>query len=167
MSEDAGQNWMEGILDILKEAVEGGQPGAMTAFVENTRAGGQAHGLLPTLQRLNAIQASQDLNGSTVAGHAAHTAFHLEVIVRWERDGDRGPFDWKGSFQSAQVDEQEWQVVQMRVRRAYEELVAFARTQMGAPASGDATGGLTGGVAHVAYHLGSIRQMVKGLGAGR
>lgn len=167
MTESVEQNWAEGILDILKEAVEGGAPGQGTAFLDGTGAdGGGNHGLLATLAGLSAAQASRDVNGSTVAGHARHTAFHMEVIVRWERDGDRGPFDWKGSFQPARVNEEEWREVESRVRRAYEELVAFARTQADGPANGDATGGLTGGVAHVAYHLGSIRQMVKAVGAG-
>ncbi|WP_019588450.1 DinB family protein [Deinococcus apachensis] len=167
MTEQVEQNWAEGILDILKEAVEGGTPGQGTAFLDGTAADGSGnHGLLATLEGLSAEQASQEVNGSTVAGHAAHTAFHMEVIVRWERDGDRGPFDWKGSFRPAQVDEETWQAVQKRVRRAYEELVAFARTQADQPANGDATGGLTGGVAHVTYHLGSIRQMAKAVGDG-
>ncbi|GBF08113.1 DinB family protein [Deinococcus aerius] len=162
MTEQVEQNWLEGILDILKEAVEGGTPGQGTAFLDGTGADGSGnHGLLATLEALSAEQASRDVNGSTIAGHAAHTAFHMEVIVRWERDGDRGPFDWKGSFQPAQVSGEEWQAVRARVRRAYEELVAFARTRADLPANGDATGGLTGGVAHVAYHLGAIRQMVK------
>ncbi|GAA5515021.1 hypothetical protein Dcar01_03785 [Deinococcus carri] len=163
MSEEQ-QGWLEGILDILKEAVEGGTPGQSTAFLDGTKADGSGnHGLLATLDGLSAAQASRDVNGSTVAGHARHTAFHMEVIVRWERDGDRGPFDWKGSFLPAQVDEEEWAALRERVRRAYEDLLAFARTQADAPASGDAVGGLTGAVAHVAYHLGSIRQMVKAL----
>ncbi|GMA17261.1 DinB family protein [Deinococcus metallilatus] len=165
MSEEQ-QNWAEGILDILKEAVEGGTPGQGTAFLDGTKADGSGnHGLLATLAGLSAPQASQDVHGSTIAGHARHAAFHLEVIVRWERDGDRGPFDWKGSFQPAQVSEEEWAALQGRVRQAYEELVRFARMQADAPASGDGTGGLTGAVAHVAYHLGSIRQMAKAVEA--
>jgi len=159
------QNWIEGILDILKEAVEGGVPGQGTAFLDGTKADGTGnHGLLTTLAGLSARDASRDVLGSTVAGQASHTAFHMEVIVRYERDGDRGPFDWKASFEPAQVSEEDWQEVQARVRRAYDELAAFARTQADFPATGDAAGGLAGGVAHVAYHLGAVRQMVKVLG---
>ncbi|WP_102128264.1 DinB family protein [Deinococcus planocerae] len=166
MSEDA-QNWAEGILDILKEAVEGGTPGQGTAFLDGTKADGSGnHGLLATLDALSAEQASRDVHGSTMAGHARHTAFHMEVIVRWERDGDRGPFDWKGSFHPGQVGEEEWAALRDRVRTAYDELIAFARTQAAREADGDATGGLTGAVAHVTYHLGSIRQMTKAVGGG-
>lgn len=167
MSDETPKNWAEGILDILREAVEGGTPGQGTAFLDGTGADGSGnHGLVATLDGLDAEQASQDVNGSSIAGHARHTAFHIEVIVRWERDGDRGPFDWKGSFHPAQVSEEEWEALRGRVRTAYDELVAFARTQAGGEAHGDATGGLTGAVAHVAYHLGAVRQMVKAVGAG-
>ncbi|PNY81372.1 DinB family protein [Deinococcus koreensis] len=156
------QHPIEGILDILKEAVEGGTPGQGTAFLDGTAADGSGnHGLLATLEGLDPVQASHDVHGTSIAGQARHTAFHMEVIVRWERDGDRGPFDWKGSFHPTQVDELEWAELRGRVRRAYEELTAFARTQLERPLTGDMTGGLAGGLAHVAYHLGAIRQMVK------
>ncbi|GGM20811.1 DinB family protein [Deinococcus aerophilus] len=155
------QHWLEGILDILKEAVEGGAPGQGTAFVDGTAAGGDSnHGLLATLDSLSAAQASRDVHGTSIVGHARHTAFHLEVMVRWEQAGDRGPFDWKGSFLPAQVDDAGWDEVRVRVRAAYDALMAFARTQQDRP-DGDLTGGLTGTVAHVAYHLGAIRQLVK------
>lgn len=156
------QHPIEGILDILGEAVEGGTPGQGTAFLDGTAADGSGnHGLLAALEGVDAAQASREVHGTSIAGQARHTAFHMEVIVRWERDRDRGPFDWKGSFHPAQVGEQEWTELRGRVRTAYEELRAFARTQLDQPVTGDATGGLAGGVAHVAYHLGAVRQMLK------
>ncbi|PTA67504.1 hypothetical protein [Deinococcus arcticus] len=158
------QHPLDGILDILRETVEGGRPGQPTAFLDGTGADGSGnHGLLATLEALNAEQASREVLGTTVAAHTAHTAFHMEVIVRWERDSDRGPFDWQGSFQPVQVDEAGWAAQRQRVRAAYDALVAFTHSQQDQPVTGDATGGLTGGVAHVAYHLGAIRQLVKEL----
>ncbi|MFC4640080.1 DinB family protein [Deinococcus hohokamensis] len=160
------QHPIDGLLDILKEAVEGGTPGQGTAFLDGTAADGSGnHGLLATLADLSAAQASQEVLGATIAGQARHIAFHMEVIVRWERDGDRGPFDWKGSFQPAQVTEAEWPALQQRVQAAYEGVRAFAQSQKEQPVTGDMTGGLGGAVAHVAYHLGAIRQLVKGVGA--
>lgn len=158
----SGQHYLEGILDILKEAVEGGTPGQGTAFLDGTKADGSGnHGLIATLAGLSAAQASQDVHGTSIAGQARHTAFHMEVIVAWQRDGKRGPFDWLGSFQPAQVSETEWAELQGRVRQAYDELVAFAHTEKDKEPDGDISGGLAGGMAHVAYHLGSIRQMQK------
>jgi hypothetical protein len=158
------QHWLEGILDVLAEAVEGGPPGQGTAFLDGTAADGSGNnGLLATLDRLSADQASQAIHGTSIAGHARHSAFHMEVMVRWERDGDRGPFDWKGSFAPAAVGDEEWDELRVRLRAAYDALCAFARTQKEGEATGDVAGGLAGAVAHVAYHLGAIRQMHKEL----
>ncbi|MDV6373081.1 DinB family protein [Deinococcus arenicola] len=158
------QHWLEGILDILREAVEGGTPSEGTAFLDGTAADGTGNnGLLATLDTLSAAQASQSLHGTSIAGHTRHTALHMDVMVRWERDGDRGPFHWKESFLPAEVTDEEWDELRIRLRGAYDALCAFTRTQKDQDITGDATGGLTGGVAHVAYHLGAIRQMVKGL----
>ncbi|CAM3572048.1 hypothetical protein [Deinococcus frigens] len=158
------QHWLEGILDILHEAVEGGAPGEGTAFLDGTAADGSGNnGLIATLDALSAAQASTEIHGTSIAGHARHSALHMEVVVRWERGGDRGPFDWKGSFHPADVDDEAWDDLRVRLRAAYDALCAFARTQKEGEATGDATGSMTGAVAHVAYHLGAIRQMVKGL----
>lgn len=158
------QHPLDGILDILKEALEGGDPEAGTAFVENTRADGVRHGLLPTLERLSAPQASREIHGASIAGHARHSALHLEVLVRWERDGERGPFDWKGSFLPMQVGAEEWEAVQQRLRAAYGEVLAYAETLREKPTDGNLTATFAGAAAHVAYHLGAVRQMVKELG---
>lgn len=156
------QHPIDGILDILKEAVEGGTPGQGTAFLDGTKGDGSGnHGLIATLASVDAVQASQDVNGTSIVGQARHAAFHMEVIVRWERDGDRGPFDWKSSFLPQQVNAAEWTTLRERVKVAYEDVMAFAGSRRDAPVNGDTTGGLAGAVAHVAYHLGAIRQMVK------
>ncbi|WP_309571606.1 DinB family protein [Deinococcus sp.] len=156
------QHPIDSILGILKEAAEGGTPGQGTAFLDGTKADGSGnHVLLATLDSVDAVQASHDVNGTSIAGQARHAAFHLEVIVRWERDGDRGPFDWKGSFLHEQVNAAEWTTLRERVKAAYEDVMAFAGSRRDAPVDGDMTGGLAGAVAHVAYHLGAIRQMVK------
>ena len=84
------QTWLNGTLAVLKEAVEGGTPGQGTAFLDGTKADGSGnHGLLATLGRLSAAQAS-DLTvlELSVAAHAAHMAYHMEVVARWE-SGER------------------------------------------------------------------------------
>ncbi len=153
------ENW----LDVLREACEGGKPGEGTAFLDNTKAdGSENHGLLAILETLTATQASDPTPlGLSVAGHAAHTAYHLEVGVRWA-NGDRGPFDWKGSFEPRAVDKVGWEELKARVRAAYEAVVHLAQTTQTWDA--DAAGGLAASLAHVAYHLGAIRQTIKLLG---
>lgn len=157
------KEFLDGWLFVLREAVEGGLPGQPTAFLDGTKADGSGnHGLIATLDRLSAAQASDPTPlGLSIAGHAAHVAYHLEVGVRWA-NGDRGPFDWPGSFEPRAVDEERWAELRERVRNAYAAVVDMAnRTQTW---DSDAYGGLSAGLAHVTYHLGAIRQTVKLLG---
>lgn len=158
------QTWLKGTLDVLKEAVEGGAPGQGTAFLDGTASDGSGnHGLVATLRGLSAAQASDKapLGLSAAAAHAAHLAYHLEVVVRWE-NGERGPFDWKGSFQPGVVDETAWKQLQERVQSAYGGLVELThRDTDWDDQEKDAAGGVAGALAHVAYHLGAIRQLVK------
>ena len=154
-------NFVQGFLDIFKEAVEGGEAGKPTGFLDGTKADGSGnHGLLATLAGLSAAQASEvTALGVSVAAQAAHTAFHMEVTVRWEKGGERGPFDWQGSFSPAHVDEAGWQALQDRVRTAYQDVRALAEAT--SDWTEDAAGGLAATLAHLTYHLGSIRQLVK------
>lgn len=162
VQESGDRPWIQGILDILKEAVEGGTPGQGTGFLDGTAADGSGnHGLIATLAALSAGQASDPTAlGLSVAAHAAHMAFHLEVGVRWEQ-GDRGPFDWKGSFGSGQVTPEEWSSLQAHVKAAYEALMDIAKRPNPGEPPEDTAGGLAGAAAHVAYHLGAVRQTIK------
>ncbi len=115
--------------------------------------------MLATLDALSAEQASNPTAlGMSVAAQAAHTAFHMEATLRWVQ-GDRGPFDWKGSFAPNQLSEGEWAALRTRVRTAYAHVVKLANET---PAwDGDEPGGLAATLAHACYHLGAIRQIVK------
>ncbi|AWN22123.1 hypothetical protein DKM44_01765 [Deinococcus irradiatisoli] len=154
------QDWRAGLLFVLREAVEGGQPGQGTAFLDGTQADGSGnHGLAATLAGLTAAQASTPTAlGLSVAAHAAHLAYHLEVLRRWE-DGERGPFDWPGSFGSGQVAPAEWAALQERVQTAYRAVVEWAGRR--GEWNEDAAGALAGALAHLTYHIGALRQVIK------
>ncbi|WP_424950190.1 DinB family protein [Deinococcus sp.] len=148
---------------MLEEAVEGGAPGKPTTSLDGTQADGSGnHGLIATLDRLTAAQASDPtVLGVSVAAQAAHLAYHMEVVARWE-NGERGPFDWKGSFTPGKVDETGWTQLQARVQAAYTGLLEVAQrpTDWDDEENG-AAGGVAGALAHVIYHLGAVRQLVK------
>lgn len=154
------QTFRDGLLDMLKEACEGGIPGQGTGFLENTKPDGSENaGLFATLDGLTAAQASMPtVLGTSVAAHAAHLAYHLEVSVRWA-NGERGPFAWKGSFEPREVDEDAWKTRRARVRAAYDAFITRARNVT--DWNEDEAGGLAASLAHLTYHLGAIRQIVK------
>ena len=154
------QVFVTGLLELLKESCEGGEPGKGTGFLENTKADGSGNaGLFATLDGLSAAQASDPTPlGTSIAGHASHVAFHFEVGVRWA-NGDRGPFDWKGSFAPGKVDEAAWAATRARVRAAYAAVVAHVEGVH--KWTEDEAGGLAAALAHVCYHLGAMRQIQK------
>ena len=151
---------VEALLYILKETFDGGDPGQGTAFLENTKANGSGNaGVFATLEALTPEQASKATSlGTSVAAHAAHLAYHLEVGVRWAH-GDRGPFNWKASFEPRTVDEANWAATRIRVREAYDSVVRYARSPR--VWHSDDADNLAAAVAHAVYHLGAIRQVEK------
>jgi hypothetical protein len=151
---------ISGVLDLLRETFEGGNPGEGTGFLDNTKADGSDNrGWFATVDALTAEQASRptalDLS---VAAHTSHAAYHLEVGVRWA-SGERGPFDWKGSFEPRIVNDAQWDQARLRLRKAYRDILELARrvTEW----NEDNAGGLAAALAHAAYHLGAVRQLVK------
>jgi hypothetical protein len=141
---------------LFSELVDGTQPGG--AFVLNS---GDA-GLLRSLETLSADDASRSANeGATIAAHARHLQYGLSLMNRWAREGG-DPFadaTWDEAWKTSRVDEREWQTIrdglQQESRRWHEALRAPRE------AAGDELAGLIGSIAHLAYHLGAIRQIVK------
>lgn len=151
---------IDGLLLVLAEAFDGGKPGEGTTFIDGTKPDGSNNsGYFALFDRLTAAQASEPTAlGLSIAAHAAHVAYHMEVTVRWVQ-GERGPFDWPGSFEPRVVNDTLWDATRERVRTAYAGIRALAHT---APKwDADSAAGLAGVVAHATYHLGAIRQVVK------
>ena len=153
---------LDDLQSILRETFEGGQPGQPTLFLDGTQVDGSGnHGLFATLAGLSAAQASDPtpLNLS-IAAHVAHAAYYLEVgLIFMRGETPAGPFDWKESFMPGTVDDAAWHVLQLRLRAAYDEMMARA-----AAAEPLAVEELINPAVHSAYHLGAIRQAVKLLG---
>lgn len=137
---------------VLKEAFEGGQ-GSWTYFIDN-RPG---TGMLGTLDAVSAAQASQPSGAgdSTIAAHLHHVCFALNEASSFIR-GDHSPRDWSASWKVKTVDEAAWADLKARARREYEELMLAVASD--ALTSEMAFGGTIGVIAHMAYHLGAIRQ---------
>jgi hypothetical protein len=152
--------YVAGFLGVLRETFEGGAPGQGTAFLDGTNPDGSAnHGLFATLEQLTAQQASVPTAlHSSIASQAAHTAFHMEATLKYVR-GDRSINDWASSFEPRVVNDAEWIKLRQRVKKAYDDIIELASstTEM----SDDTAGGMAATLAHAAYHLGAIRQIIK------
>lgn len=150
MSEVSAGIWREQLLAVLQEGLEG------SPFPWNYFTDGRAEtALLGTLAALDAEQASRVVQGSSVAAHAHHVAFAARATSRWIA-GNREAVDWNASWAVQRVDASGWSQLQGEVRAACDALRTAVETYAGT--SPEATGAALGAVAHLAYHLGAIRQ---------
>ncbi|WP_207263618.1 hypothetical protein [Desulfovibrio sp. Huiquan2017] len=115
-------------------------------------------GLLALLGGLSARQASTPVAGDSVATHALHLSFSLDVFTDWISGVRDKTYDWEKSWSQNSVDEQEW-------RALLDHMAAQAKTlgkAIGnrAPVDPDAAWGAFGALAHTAFHLGAVQVKV-------
>ena len=113
-----------------------------------------------TLAAIDAAQASRPIvpGGTTIAAQTAHAAYYVDLLDAGIR-GVEPVSDWPGSFQPAIVDDGTWQVLRERLHTSLERFRALVTSDVewDDRRLGDALGVL----AHTAYHLGSVRQMMR------
>lgn len=120
----------------------------------------EGNSLFETLAGITAEEASIPVGGrcATLAAQVKHVAFYLETVDNSVRDPNYPRVDWTEIWRTvAAVTPAEWQTIQDDLRRAYDQILALARST---PDWRDETdiGGAIAVVAHTAYHLGEIRQ---------
>lgn len=117
-------------------------------------------GLLRSLERITAAEASRIVSGgSSIAAHVDHVTYYLTLMNRWAR-GERNPWrdaDWKASWRRTDVSEESW--AQRRGALAAESSAwSHAMSQPRTVSAPELTG-MVASIAHLAYHVGAIRQM--------
>jgi hypothetical protein len=150
---------------LFRELIDG--PDASAAWVLN----GTDVGLLRSLARLSASGASATpaAGGASIAAHVDHVRYGLSLLNRWSR-GEPDPWssaDWTTSWTRTSVTEQEWVVLR-------DALESEARTWLDTLRSPREYSQLRlndaiASIAHLAYHLGAIRQIdrsIRGPAAG-
>jgi hypothetical protein len=145
----------DALVGLLLELAEG-PPGDL-AFVVNPGD----HGVLGSLAALSAFEASARPNGrSSVAAHVQHLQYGFQLLNRWIRGDDHAfsDADYAQSWGHQQVTDEQWR----ELRDALEREVRAWMSAVGTPRDWDPVtlGGTIGSVAHLAYHLGAIRQLV-------
>jgi hypothetical protein len=141
---------------LFSELVD--DPGGREAFMLNS---GDA-GLLKSLDRLSAADASRSANaGATIAAHAQHVRYGLSLMNRWAADGG-DPFAdaaWEIPWKTSTVNDAEW----LEIRNGLRDEARRWLAALGSPREvKDAElAGMISSIAHLAYHLGAVRQIVK------
>ena len=117
-------------------------------------------GLLQSLHKLSADDASRSVNeGATVAAHAQHLRYGLSLMNRWATEGGN-PFanaKWDEAWKTSAVDAAAWAEIRNGLRdEAHRWLHALNSPR---DVTGIELSGMMGSIAHLAYHLGAIRQI--------
>ena len=119
-------------------------------------------GLLRSLDGLSAEAASRAVNdGATIAAHAQHLAYGLSLMNHWAREGG-DPFadaKWDEAWKTSAVDAAQWDEIRGSLRaesHRWLEKIGTPREVADVELSG-----MLGSLAHLAYHLGAIRQIDK------
>jgi len=121
-------------------------------------------GLLRSLDRLPASGASHSSGGgATIAAHAQHLRYGLSLMNRWAAEGGN-PFadaTWEAAWKVSTVSDVEWQEIRTGLReeaRRWQTTLGTARDVNEAELAG-----MISSIAHLAYHLGAMRQIAKAL----
>jgi hypothetical protein len=122
-------------------------------------------GILRSLDRLSASAASAVApGGSSIAAHVDHVRYGLSLMNRWAK-GEPNPFataNWNTAWQKTAYSDAEWAALRAALRDESRRWLAA----LGAPreVSTVELNGVVGSIAHLAYHLGAIRQMDRAIG---
>jgi hypothetical protein len=119
-------------------------------------------GLLRSLEALSAREASASHEGgATIAAHVDHLRYGLSLMNRWS-EGEN-PFDtadWGASWRRTSVTDAEWRELQAQLAAETHRWLAALRTPR--DVNEIELNGIVGSIAHLAYHLGAIRQITRG-----
>ena len=140
---------------LFSELVDG--PSKPTAYMLNT---GDA-GLLRSLEHLSAAEASSGVHGgASVAAHVDHLRYGLSLGNRWAAGDDAyRDADWGTSWRLSPVSDDEWSALRAALAaeaRRWQATLSTPRT-----VDEGELNAMVASVAHVAYHLGAIRQIAR------
>ena len=139
---------------VLRELVEGAE--AEACWVLNPKD----PGLLRSLDKLSATAASAlTSTGSSIAAHVDHLRYGFELLNRWSA-GEKNPFadaDYSASWRRTSVSDREWAALRDGLRlEARKWMDALQRPR---ELNQVELTGAVASVAHLAYHVGAIRQI--------
>jgi hypothetical protein len=150
-------NFLTSVLPTLMgELVDGSPDPRARTYVLNR---GDA-GLLASLDRLSAAAASATHGGgASIAAHVDHLRYALWLLNRWAAGVPTRwqDIDWTASWKRSVVSDEEWRTLRDELRHEASAWTNVLRTPR--EVSDVEAGWMAGSVAHIAYHLGAIRQI--------
>lgn len=115
-------------------------------------------GIFGVIEGMSCGQASLPVHGTTLAAHTDHIRYHMWGTNEILKNGKQPEMDWGKSWDIHSVDELQWNHIQEGLRNEYLTLLESIDTfEWNEPLANEVLSSL----AHSAYHLGAIRQMLK------
>lgn len=146
-------DFLKDLLVIVHETFEGSPEGQASAYLDH------GVGLIPALAEISAAEASRHFHGTTAAAQAEHAKFYLDRIVEYLQGKGQEKVNWEQSWLIETVNEEEWNALRNAVRLSYESVLrCIAGIEKW---DSDNIGDAIVIIAHTAYHLGAIRQIIK------
>lgn len=136
------------LLSVIRECLHGAVENG--AFLNPGQGG-----LLQLLSELSAGEASKPAAGASIATHALHVSFSLDVFMDWMVGKRDIQPDWDESWARSGVDDAQWQALKDRLAvqsAALERIVGEY-----APTDRESAWAATGVLAHTAFHLGAMQ----------
>jgi len=119
-------------------------------------------GMLASLDKLSADEASHAADGgATIAAHTQHVRYGLSLMNQWAAEGGH-PFanaKWDDAWKITRVDAGQWEEIRKGLRAETARWLQVLKTPR--EVAGIEFTGLVSSIAHLAYHLGAIRQIEK------
>ena len=148
----AKDDFLKDVLLILRETFEGSPEGQGSAYLD------RRIGVFPTLESLSAEQVSKSINETTIAAQTEHAKFYLDRLCEF-MTGRTETVNWEQSWLIETVNDEDWNALRDAVKKSYENVLrTFAEIEIW---NQDNIGDAIAIIAHTAYHLGAIRQLIK------
>jgi hypothetical protein len=147
-------DFTQSLFALLKETFEGTNTAFGTMYLD------QGTGLFDTIDKVDAARASRAVSegGPTIAAHCEHVRFYLEFLSNYMNEKFIMA-DWKDSWKTVTVSDEEWKSLRGQLQKTYQH-VTDTFNEVETWNDFKITGAL-GILAHTAYHLSAIRQMLK------
>jgi hypothetical protein len=120
----------------------------------------QKTGLFDTLAALSSARASRRVGDApSIAAHCEHIRFYNDILIGGLQGKTYGKIDWKQSWLLQTVSDEAWKKLHDTLMQQYQALMALLESfetwddyKVGDPMAI---------VAHTAYHLGAVRQLLR------
>ena len=146
------EHFIESVAYLLRETFEGSPEGQPSAYLD------RGIGFFTTIDALSAEQVSQEFGDTTIVAQVEHAKFYLDRLCEFI-GGRTERVNWEDSWLIETVNDEEWTALRSTVKKAYENALKCLATTDSWDTS--KAGMAIGLIAHSAYHLGAIRQIVK------